>query len=82
MSNFIFPALVLALAVVAVVSSYFVIRQNQRRGRRSVWSYVLLWPLLFERAERNEGGRLLSKRELIGWGLLLLVIGVAVFFNL
>lgn len=82
MPDFIFPALVLVLAVVGLVGSYFVSRQSRQRGRRSVWSYILIWPLLFERAEQNDGGRLFSKRELVGWGLLLLLIVVAVSFNL
>ena len=57
-SNFIYPALVLVIVVVAVIGSYFVVRQNQHRGRRSVWSYILLWPLLFESADDNKKGRL------------------------
>jgi CDP-diglyceride synthetase len=81
MSGFVFAALVLGLAVLGLVGSYFVIRKNKRSGRRSVWSYVLLWPLLFER-ERPEGGGLFTKRELIGWGILLLLIAVAVGFGL
>jgi CDP-diglyceride synthetase len=81
MSGFVFAAVVLGLAVLGLVGSYFVIRKNKRSGRRSVWSYVLLWPLLFER-ERPEGGGLFTKREPIGWGLLLLLIALAVTFGL
>ena len=83
MQAFAFPALVVVLAVLGAVGSYFVaIHQTRRRGRRSVWSYILIWPLLFERAEQRDKVRLLSKRELLGWGLLLLLIVVAVSFNL
>jgi hypothetical protein len=81
-SNFILPALVVVLAVAAAIGSYFVLRQNQRRGHRSIWSYILIWPLLLERTDSNEGGRLFSKRELIGWGVVLVLIAVAVLFNL
>lgn len=80
-SNFVFAAVVLGIAVLSLVGSYLVIRKNQRSGRRSIWSYVLLWPLLFER-ERPDGGGLFTKRELIGWGLLLLLIALAVGFEL
>lgn len=81
MSGFVFAALVLALAALGLIGGYFVVRKSKRTGRRSVWSYVLLWPLLFER-ERPEGGGLFTKRELVGWGLLLLLIVVAVAFGL
>jgi hypothetical protein len=81
MSDLVFPVLVVVIAIVAAIGSYLVIRRTKRTGRRSLWSYVLLWPLLFERGEQ-EGGRLFTKRELIGWGLLLLLIVVAVSFNL
>lgn len=81
MTDFLFPVLVLVLVVTALVGSYFVIQHTKKTGRRSLWSYVLLWPLLFERGQQD-GDRLFTKRELIGWGLLLLLIAMAVSFNL
>jgi hypothetical protein len=81
MTDFLFPVLVLVLVATAIVGSYFAIQHTKKTGRRSLWSYVLLWPLLFEGRQHGDS-RLFSKRELIGWGLLLLLIAVAVAFNL
>jgi hypothetical protein len=81
MSDLTLPLLILLLGVAVLFGSYFVARQNRRSGRRSIWSYVLLWPLLFEGSERD-GGSLFSKREIIGWGLLLALIVIAVYFDL
>jgi predicted MFS family arabinose efflux permease len=81
MSDLALPMVILLLGVAGLVGSYFVVRHNHRKGRRSIWSYVLLWPLLLERSGRGSGS-LLSKREIIGWCLLLGLIAVAVFFDL
>jgi hypothetical protein len=79
MSEFAFA--VLAFATLGLIGSYVVIRQSRKTGRRSVWSYILIWPLILERESKEDRG-LFTKRELIGWGLLLLLIVLAVSLNL
>jgi hypothetical protein len=59
-------------------------RLKPRTGQRPIWHYVLLWPLILERDRRNQGsrGRALSTRETLGWIAVVLLIVIALVFNL
>ena len=59
-------------------------RLKPRTGRRPVWHYMLLWPLILERDRRNQDswGRALSMRETLGWIAVVLLIVIALVFNL
>lgn len=72
-------ALVLALGVVLFLIQS---RQNVAVGQRRPWfHYVLLWPIVLGADKAKRGGRLLTARELIGWGLVILLIVAAVVFT-
>jgi hypothetical protein len=51
--------------------------------RRFKWHYVLVGPFLFDllHAEIAKRGQLVTRRELIGWGIVLIIIIVAIFIN-
>ena len=45
--------------------------------------YLLIWPLLIDRLQKDpkRAGVLFTKRELVGWGLVLTVVVVAIIIN-
>lgn len=51
--------------------------------RRFKWHYIFIGPFLFDvlHTEVAKRDRLLTTRELIGWGVVLIVIVVAIFIN-
>ena len=74
---------VLAALVALVVSiSRAKKRIRTRHQTRSLWDYVLLWPLILDRPARRErvarGARFLTTRELIAGLILFLVMVLAV----
>ena len=77
-----FLVLAIVLPLLLFVGSYLVIRRTPQQRRRSAWAYVLVWPRLFEKRALSGTGRLLSYRELIGWGLVLVLIIVVFAFDL
>jgi hypothetical protein len=76
-------SIVIALAVTGVVS-LLVIRErpSPRNAARPWWHFVLLWPIVLERdnPKRPVGLGQLSKRELIGWVIVLVLIILAIIF--
>ena len=54
-------------------------RRSQTAAGHSWLSYVLLWPLILDADKSKREGRFLTKREWLGWGLVALVVVVAVF---
>ena len=72
-------AFVLALgAVVYLIQT----RRNAAAGERRPWfHYFLLWPIVLDVDKTKRGGRVFTKRELIGWGVVILLIVAAVVFT-
>ena len=69
------------LGVLYLVGIYLYQRRRpQTGGARSWLSYVLLWPLVLDADKDKREGRFLTKREWLGWGVVLLVIVLAILF--
>ena len=53
--------------------------------RRSIWNYILVWPLLFGSAssknKKQRDGRLLTNRELVGWLVVAVLLVLAMTFH-
>ncbi len=57
-------------------------RKARGRKTRRPWShYWLLWPILLDADKEKRNGRLLTPREWFGWGMVGLVIVLAVIFT-
>ena len=66
-----------ALVLVYVVQA----RRNAAGNPKHSWiSYLLLWPLLLDADQSKRGGRVLTRREWLGWGLVILVMALAIVF--
>lgn len=69
---------VVALAVVFIVQAR---RNNDAEVKRAWWSYVLLWPLLLDADQGKREGKFLTSREWLGWGVVLLIVVLAIAFT-
>jgi hypothetical protein len=78
-------AILLLLAVAGAVS-LLAIRKRPlpRDAPRPWWHFVLLWPIVLERnnPKRPAGLGQLSKREVVGWVVVLALIILAIVFEL
>jgi hypothetical protein len=83
MERYAFLIGVVALGAVGLgVSSYVYHRRRSQPGTKDTWlSYVLLWPLVLDADKDQRGGRFLTKREWLGWGIVLLLIILGVVFT-
>ena len=43
------------MVATGAISVYFVIQRDMRESKRSVFRYLLLWPILFEQHRKNAG---------------------------
>jgi hypothetical protein len=72
----------IALAIVSVVALYLYRRRRSQDGSGGTWlSYVLLWPLVVDADKSKRAGRFLTKRECVGWGVVLVLIVLAVLLS-
>lgn len=75
------------IAGMCLGAAFFVglyIFQRRRSGKevRHSWvSYLLVWPLILDADKGRRDGRFLTKREWIGWGIVGLIIVLAVVFT-
>jgi hypothetical protein len=55
-----------------------------RRGRRPIWHYLLVWPILLDKSRQNvtASGRIFTTREIVGWIIVLLLAISAFVFEL
>lgn len=78
------PAVLVILALgigVLIVAVLRAKREGTSPKSRSLLDYMLLWPLLLDLERERDPAReaqLFTKREWIGWGLLLVLMLVAV----
>lgn len=74
-------ALALLVGLGSLVASVLLARRsNAAKKPRSVVDYLLVWPLIFRReVERDpqRGNRLFTTREMVGWGVVLGLIVLA-----
>jgi hypothetical protein len=79
-----YELIVVGLIVLGLVGGYFAFRRYARVGKHGFWDYVFIWPLLMGRKTRD-GTRVprdFTKREVIGWGIVIALGVVAVVFGL
>jgi hypothetical protein len=76
--------------MVGLISLLFAFRRSRTRVttkamNRSVWDYVLLWPLIFDDAKRRarvaSGGAFLTTGELVGLIALITLIAASIIFG-
>jgi len=71
-----------ALGVIFLIAMYLHHRHRSRtESGRSWMSYLLLWPLILDADKDKRGGRFLTKREWLGWGLVILIAVLAIVFT-
>ena len=71
-----------ALGVIFFVVMYLYHRHRSRTNSAHSWmSYLLVWPLFLDVDKDKREGRFLTKREWLGWGLVILIAALAVAFT-
>jgi len=77
-------AAVCMIGVAFVIALVMYARSPRTGGELKLrWHYVLLWPLLIDWLQKDpkRAGVLFTKRELIGWGIVVLLVVVAIIVN-
>jgi hypothetical protein len=70
------------LGIVGLGVVYLYQRHRSQAGAKQTWlSYLLIWPLILDADKSKRDGRFLTKREWLGWGLVLLLIALAILFT-
>jgi hypothetical protein len=82
MARYGFFVLAILIGLSGLVAAYFRAQRYVRSEDQgpSVWDYVLLWPLLFNKTSADLASRqrrLLTTREIVGWLIVLVLIVVA-----
>jgi hypothetical protein len=76
--------LVCLIAIVFVVALVLYARKSEPVGEMKLkWHYIFLWPLLIDwlRKDPKRPGTFFTKRELIGWAVVLLIVVLAIIIN-
>lgn len=73
------PAIV--LFIIGAVLIYLRRPSTSVKKDRSWIDYLLLWPLILERDANKRDGRFFTKREWIGWGVVVAIIVLAVHYT-
>jgi hypothetical protein len=82
MEKHFYLALVLLLACAGSISAYFVLRRRISLGKRSLWDYLLIWPLFIKQnSDREQSSGLFSSREWMGWLVVFVLALSAVIFG-
>jgi hypothetical protein len=82
--GFLLLALLAGIGGLAAAYRYAQRRAQSRVRSRSLWDYVLLWPLLLDRKNQMNGGgrqQLLTARVVIGWLFIIILALAATIFN-
>jgi hypothetical protein len=74
-------AIALGLALLGVVYLVYTRSPTAPDQRRPWLHYLLLWPLILDADKSKRGGRLLTTREFLGWGIVALVALAAIAFT-
>jgi hypothetical protein len=86
MARYGFFVLTILIGLSGLFASYYRAKKYARSEDQSpsVWDYVLLWPVLFNKTSADTGirqRRLLTIREIVGWLIVLALIFVAILFG-
>jgi hypothetical protein len=76
---YLLAAICAGVAVVTVILVYQKHRIKTDAGRSWI-DYLLLWPLVLDADKEKRQGRLLTTREWFGWGVVILVMILAIIF--
>ncbi len=63
---------------VAVLTAIYLYQRRRSQAGHSWLSYVLIWPLVLDAAKSKRDGRFLTKREWLGWGIVVLLVVLAI----
>ena len=83
MSDYAYLMLGVGLGLAALVAVYIVQRRRVTAGetKHSWVSYLLVWPLILDTDRSKRDGKVLTGREWVGWGIVLLVAMLAIIFT-
>jgi hypothetical protein len=86
MARYGFFVLTIVIGLSGLFAAYYRAQKYVRSEDQSpsVWDYVLLWPLLFNKTSADTASRqrrLLTTREIVGWLIVLVLIVVAILFG-
>jgi hypothetical protein len=75
--------LVALLGIAGLVASYCRAQSSmtEHKTKHSKWDYLFVWPLILKRDSTRRGSEILSAREFIGWGIVVILIVAAVVFR-
>jgi hypothetical protein len=78
-----FVLLAVLLGIAGLIASYCRAQSSmtEHKTEHSKWDYLLGWPLLLRRGSTTQGSKILSARELIGWGVVIILIVAAAVFR-
>jgi hypothetical protein len=82
LERYIYPLGAIALALLFFFVLYMYQRRRSQPGAPHSWlSYLLLWPLILDADKDKRDGRFLTKRELLGWGLVVAISVLAIWLT-
>jgi hypothetical protein len=83
MSDYAYLLIAVGLGLAALVAVYLVQRRRVAAGdsKHSWVSYLLVWPLILHADQSKRDGKILTGREWVGWGIVLLVAVLAISFT-
>jgi hypothetical protein len=78
-----FVLLAALLGIAGLVASYCRAQSSltEHKTKHSKWDYLLVWPLILKRGSTPRSSKILSAREFIGWGVVIILIVAAVVFR-
>lgn len=82
MGRYLYLIVGIGLGVAFFLGLYIYQRRHSGKDVGHSWvSYLLLWPLILDADKGKRDGRFLTKREWIGWGVVGLIIVLAIIFT-
>jgi hypothetical protein len=76
-----FVLLAALLGIAGLVASYCRSPMTGHKAKHSKWDYLLVWPLILKGRSTPTRSKILSVRELIGWGVVVILIVAAALFR-
>jgi Tfp pilus assembly protein PilV len=83
MNNYAYLIAIFVLGIGILAALFlFESRRAVREGeKRSMISYLLVWPLIFDASRSKRNGQLLTNREWLGLIVVVLIIACAIYFS-
>ena len=83
MESYKYALIVLIFVALGAGGVFLATRKAVKSGRRSIWDYLFIWPVFTtNKTATGHDHRAFSKRELIGWGVVLSLLVVAFAFGM